>query len=115
MARPVMIVAPERLTPGIIARHWISPTPTTVISGISATPTMWPGLTAFSIARIAMPPRMNAIATTNALPSSASISLISRKPRMAEGRKATRMLRTNRHDIGFALIMPSSTAQKVRQ
>ena len=35
-----MIVAPERLTPGIIARHWMKPTPTAVPSGISATPTM---------------------------------------------------------------------------
>ena len=26
-----MIVAPERLTPGIIARHWTMPTPTAVL------------------------------------------------------------------------------------
>ena len=94
-----MIVAPERLTPGIIARHWISPTPITVFSGISATPTIGVRLTSRSITRIATPPTMNATATTTALPSSASILLISRKPRIAEGRKAIRMLRTNRHDI----------------
>ena len=50
-----------------------------------------------------MPPRMKATATTSALPSSASILLIRRKPRIAEGRKPIRMLRTNRHDTGLAL------------
>ena len=62
--RPPMIVAPERLTPGIIARHWTMPTPITVLSGISATPTTSARLTIFSISRIAIPPRMSATATT---------------------------------------------------
>ena len=37
------MVAPERLTPGTIARHWTRPTPITVPSGSSATPTWPPG------------------------------------------------------------------------
>ena len=60
-----MIVAPERLTPGIIARHWMRPTPMTVLSGISATPTMSVRFTSFSITRMAMPPTMKATATTS--------------------------------------------------
>ena len=32
------MVAPERLTPGIIDRHWIMPTPTALPSEMSATP-----------------------------------------------------------------------------
>ncbi len=62
-----------------------------------------------------MPPRISATATTMPLPSSASIRLMSRNPRIAEGRKAIRILRTKRHDSGLPLTIPSSTAQKVRQ
>ena len=32
-----MMVAPERETPGIIARHWTTPTPAAVFAGIVST------------------------------------------------------------------------------
>ena len=115
LARALLGRTPERLTPGIIDRHWMIPTPMTVFSGISATPTIWPGLTQRSIARIAIPPRISAQATIIALPSNSSIRLIRMKPRTAEGTNPMRMLRTKRQLIASPLNMPSSTAQKVRQ
>jgi len=52
---PPMMVAPERLTPGIIDRHWITPTPSAVLNGISATPTTGVTLTIRSMTMIATP------------------------------------------------------------
>ncbi len=83
------MVAPERLTPGIIDRHWIRPTPIALPSEMSATPFSLPCGAVRSITRMATPPSSSAQATIVALPSIASIRSISRKPSTAEGRKAT--------------------------
>ena len=60
-----------------------------------------PAFAGRSITRIATPPRMQAKATTIGPPSIASIMLMRRKPRITDGRKPTRMLRTKRHDTGL--------------
>ena len=69
MASAPMIVAPERLTPGIIEMHWNRPTPSAWRTGSCATPLGPPGLAHFSIARIAIPPRISAQPTIIGLPS----------------------------------------------
>ena len=68
-----MIVAPERLTPGIIARHWTRPTMIDWRSVSLATPPLSFGLASFSTSRIAKPPITSAQATTTAFSSNVSI------------------------------------------
>ena len=68
-----MMVAPDRLTPGTIARHWMKPMPITRASGMSAMPWNRSCFTMRSISRMAMPPAISAQATTCGAPSSISI------------------------------------------
>ena len=73
MASAPMMVAPERLTPGTIARHWAKPTASTFPKGSSATPRPSSrGLAVRSIAMIAKPPIISAQGTIPGLPSMAS-------------------------------------------
>ncbi|GAM05604.1 hypothetical protein MBENS4_2602 [Novosphingobium sp. MBES04] len=115
MASAPMMVAPERLVPGTMARHWAKPTPTHLDSGSSATPVSGPGLATFSMARMAMPPTISAQATTLGEPSRLSIQSLSRRPSTAEGMNATTTLRTKRIEVGLSSSRPMPTAQKVRQ
>ena len=109
------IVAPDRLTPGIIARHWMKPIASAVFHGIAETEAMSPGLTTPSMIRIAIPPTISATDTIVADPSIASICLWIASPITAAGKKAMRMLRTNAKAPGSRLMSPMTTATKVRQ
>ena len=111
----LLYVAPERLTPGTIARHCRKPIPITSGSGMSATPTTVLFGASRSTTTIASPPTINAIATTSALPSNASICLWIASPITAAGTNATSTLRTNSSDLGSRFTTPIPTAQKVRQ
>ena len=60
-----MMVAPDRLTPGTIARHWTRPTPMAVFERhFGDFDDRRVRLAIFSISRMAMPPTMKATATT---------------------------------------------------
>ena len=109
------MVAPERLTPGIIDRHWIRPMPTALPSEMSATPFSVPCGAVFSITRMATPPSSSAQATIIGAAEHRLDPVDEQKPRMADGRKATATLRTKRQDSGLLRNRPVSTAQKVRQ
>ena len=58
-----MIVAPERLTPGIIDRHWMRPMPSAVFQLIASTLSVVTVLVIRSMTRMAIPPRIRATAT----------------------------------------------------
>ena len=115
IARAPMIVAPDRLTPGIIETHWTTPMPSAVRTESCATPLGPPGLAVRSITRMAMPPRISAQATMDGLPSIAWIWSLSSRPSTAEGMKPSRILRTKAIDIGSSRNSPAATAQNVRQ
>ena len=75
--RAPMMVAPERDTPGIMARHWQKPTNSAVFESMSSTDLMRGRCAKRSMIRMAMPPTMNATATTIGLSSSALMYLCS--------------------------------------
>ncbi len=115
IASAPMIVAPERLTPGIIDTHCARPTPITFLSGRSATPTSAPGLEVFSIARIAMPPAISAQPTIAGVPSITSIWSLKIFPSTAEGSTPMMMLRAKRSPSGSRRSTPIPAFQKVFQ
>ena len=71
----VMMVAPDRDVPGIMASAWPSPTSTAARGPISGTLWMLGAGRSFSMAIMAMPPRMSATETTQGLNSSVVIVL----------------------------------------
>ena len=73
IASAPMIVAPDRLIPGIIETHWNRPTPSAWRAGSWAMPLAGPGLAQRSMAMMAMPPAISAQATTIGLPSMMSM------------------------------------------
>ena len=87
--RAAMMVEPERETPGTMARHWQTPMNSAVFQSISSTDLIRGRCASFSITRMAMPPSINATATTIGLSSSALMYLCSATPTTAAGRKAT--------------------------
>jgi hypothetical protein len=96
---PPMMVAPERLVPGISAKAWAQPTlkaSSTVMSSTDSTRAgpfcmRW----RFSTHRITRPPAMKAIATGTGANSTALMLLLKMKPSIAAGTKATTRFSTN--------------------
>ena len=70
-----MIVAPERLTPGIIDRHWTKPIPSAVFQFMASTLSVATVFVMRSIARMARPPRISAQATIAGVSSITLIAL----------------------------------------
>ena len=115
IASAPMMVAPERLTPGIIATHCTSPTPSAWRAGSWPIPVAGPGRAVRSIARMANPPSTSAAQTTSGLPSSTSMYLLAASPITTEGRKARSRLRRKARLSGSSRSTPIPTAQNVRQ
>ena len=111
-----MIVAPDRETPGIMARHCTSPINAEVRKGTPDTPAPVAGGRAQrSIANIATPPIINVQHTNTALPSIISITSPKASPRTTAGKNATARLRTKWIAPRSSPNNPLATSQNVRQ
>ncbi len=100
-SRPPAIVAPERDTPGIIARHWTTPMPRAVGSGRAKASRQRPSRPRRSRPNSATPPISSDQQISRGLSNSTVLMKWCRaRPSTAAGRKAIRMLSTNRRAPG---------------
>ncbi len=94
------IVAPERDTPGIMARHWITPMPKYIFSENRVASSWRWGSAARSTARRTKPPRISVTQTTRGSNRTPRMKSRPSTPITAAGRKAISTPNTNRRAFG---------------
>ena len=99
---PPMMVAPDRLVPGIIARHCTRPTFKASSGVISSTDWMRTATACRRSAHKMMkPPTMKVLATTSAVNRCALIALPNNRPSTTAGRKPIATFSTKRRACGW--------------